>query len=112
MDLNLTDLLQVAFDATQDEPGDLPVELGGRVITRGLDAKQPRHPAWGRKAGLNSLEAFIQTVAELSALLDTITSNQTNRQTRVDGATIADVIEHLVGVERYVLGQLGRRPAL
>jgi uncharacterized protein (TIGR03083 family) len=112
MDLNLTDLLQVAFDATQDEPGDLPAELGERVITQSLDARQPRHPGWGRRAGLNSLDAFAQTAAELSALLDTITPEEINQLTRVDGATVADVIEHLVGVERYVLGQLARGPAL
>jgi uncharacterized protein (TIGR03083 family) len=30
----------------------------------------------------------------------------------VEGASVHDLVVHLVGVERYVLGQLGRRPAL
>jgi uncharacterized protein (TIGR03083 family) len=50
------------------------------------------------------------TAAELGQLLGNLTPEDWARRTQVaDGASVRDLVMHLVGVERYVLGQLGRR---
>ncbi len=115
MDLNAQQLLRVAFDAAAADHGDLPEALEAQVLARALTGAKPlRHPGWGGSEGpqLNSLSAFIKTAAELADLIDTLVPEDWVRATRVDQATVRDIVEHLIGVERYVLGQLGRRPRL
>jgi uncharacterized protein (TIGR03083 family) len=113
MDLTVDQLLRVAFDAVESDPGSLPAGLEARVLARSLDGpKALRHPAWrsGGDAEVDSLGAYIRTAAELADLLDALDVDDWTRQTRVEEATVRDVVVHLLGVERYVLGQLGRRP--
>jgi uncharacterized protein (TIGR03083 family) len=118
-DLTTDDLLRIAFDAVTAKPADLPEGLKPRVLALGLgsgppDQTQRRHPAWadlGRPAAA-SLSAFIKTAAELADLFDTLSADDWNRPTRIDGARVRDIVVHLVGVERYVLGCIDRREPL
>ena len=116
MDLTIQELLRVTFDAADMGADDLPASLADRVAARALLGPRPlRHPSWaGVDAGvpLSSLDAYIQTAMELADSLDTLTGADWGQPTRVEGATVRDIVGHLVGVERYVLGQLGRRPPL
>jgi len=115
MDLTIEQLLRVAFDAVESDPRDLPAGLEARVLAHSLDGpKSLRHLGWRSAEGaeLDSLGAYIRTAAELADLLDALDAGDWTRQTRVDHATVRDVVVHLLGVERYVLGQLGRRPRL
>jgi uncharacterized protein (TIGR03083 family) len=112
MDLNLSELLDVGFDVLADGDTDVPRGLDDRVLTAAL--AQPRaamHPAWvGDDPGaLTSLGALSRTAAGLSRLLDSLDPADWARTTNVQGATVHDLVVHLVGVERYMLGQLGRR---
>jgi len=112
MDLTVDQLLRVAFDAAEVDPGDVPAGLEGRVLARSFGGpKALRHPGWLDTHGseLNSLSAFIRTAAELAELLDELDADEWMQQTRVEEATVRDVVVHLLGVERYVLGQLGRQ---
>jgi len=113
MELSTDRLLRMAFDATADDPGDLPDGMEERVMARCRGGAKPsQHPDWaGPVAGaMGSLGAFVKTAAELVDLLDSLAPRDWGRPTRVEGATVRDLVEHLVGVERYLLGQLGRRP--
>jgi len=113
MDLTTDQLLRVAFDIAAAEPSDLPEGLEARVLARARASTPMRHPAWSDDgAPLGSLDAFIQTAVELADLLDHLGPTDWERTTRVDDVSVRGVIEHLVGVERYVLGQLGRRTPL
>jgi uncharacterized protein (TIGR03083 family) len=72
------------------------------------------HPGWDAGAGdpLTARAAFGRTAAELGALLDTLTPEEWIRPTGIRGGiTVADMVLHLIGVERYTLGQLGRGPS-
>ena len=60
----------------------------------------------------DALRSFITTASELGALLESLGPDEWARPTRIDGATVRQIGEHLVGVERYLLGCLGRRPSL
>jgi uncharacterized protein (TIGR03083 family) len=115
MDLTVDQLLRVSFDSAEADPDDLPAALEGQVLARIRTGPKPsRHERWASPEGaaLTSLSAFIRTASELADLLDTLAPDDWAQQTRVDGAAVRDVVAHLVGVERYVLGQLGRRPQL
>jgi uncharacterized protein (TIGR03083 family) len=111
MDLSHHDLLRVGFDATRDRRDDLPAGLGERLVAQGLAVRPARHPGWEGRQPLGSLDAFITTASEVAAVLDTVSPEQLTIPTRVENATIGEIVEHLVGVERYVLGQLGRAPS-
>jgi uncharacterized protein (TIGR03083 family) len=114
MDLTTDQLLRVAFDVAEADDADLPGGMGERVLAHTTAGpKTVQHPAWTAPDGrLTSLRAFISTACELADLLDGLSPDEWARVSRVDGATVRDVVEHLVGVEHYVLGQLGRRPRL
>jgi uncharacterized protein (TIGR03083 family) len=107
-------LLALGFDAVEAGAPPLPGGLGGAVRAAALGARRARHDGWRTSNGdLSALEAFVQTAAELSTVLAALTPHEWARPTRAAGAaTVHDVAVHLVGVERYVLGQLGARPAI
>ncbi|MEY2475719.1 MAG: hypothetical protein QOG87_1034 [Actinomycetota bacterium] len=102
MDLSQHELLEVGLDAVDVADSDLPDGMSDRI----LDAMSTR------TAGTQwpSRSAFIRTAAELGQLLDTLTPDEWERQTAVAGSTVRDLVSHLVGVERYVHGQLGAGP--
>ena len=113
MDLSTDQLLRIAFDAAAADHADLPEGLAERVLAGALAGAKPlRHPEWADPEGaeLSPLSAFIQTAAELADLIETLAPQDWARMTRLDETTVRDVVAHLIGVERYVLGQLGRRP--
>jgi uncharacterized protein (TIGR03083 family) len=68
------------------------------------------HPAW-TAGGVSSLSTCMRTAAELADLLDELGPEEWDRPTRVADLTVRTLLRHLVGVERYLLGQLDRRPA-
>jgi uncharacterized protein (TIGR03083 family) len=112
MDLSPHQLLRMAFDATAADGAAPPEGLEARVLAAALDGAKPvRHPAWADAdaATMSPLDAFGATAAELAELLDSLDPADWARPTRLDGVTVRGLVEHLVGVERYVLGQLGRR---
>jgi uncharacterized protein (TIGR03083 family) len=111
MDLNIDQLLDIGFDSAATLPNDVPAGLEGRVVARSLTSERPlRHPGWvdTDDAPLSALSAYIRTASEVAELLDMLAPGDWAEPTRVDGVTVHDIVEHLVGVERYVLGQLGR----
>ncbi|HXQ60615.1 MAG TPA: maleylpyruvate isomerase family mycothiol-dependent enzyme [Acidimicrobiales bacterium] len=120
--LNTDELLSIAFDAvtaTATRTG--PSEgLEEQVLTRVLAGEKPRrHPGWNERDRFepkwrraDSLDAFIKTAAELSTLFDSLSAGDWTRTTRIEGASVRQIVEHLVGVERYLLGCLDRRPRL
>ena len=114
MDLSQEALLSMASDA-----GELATErpdpalwrtLANGVVTAGGGA--PRHPDWSRTepAGITPLDAFIDTAADFGALVDSLDPDEWRRRTRIEGTVIRDLVQHLVGMERYLLGQLDRGP--
>jgi len=118
--LNSDELLSIAFDAVTTTRSKASEGFEERVLARSLASeKPPRHPGWDERDKFepqrhraDSLDAFIKTAAELSALFDSLGPGDWTRTTRVDGATVRQIVEHLVGVERYLLGCLDRRPRL
>ena len=113
MDLTTDELLRVAFDAVTEDRAEISGALGTRVLAGAVAGdKAPQHPGWADPEGdrPSSLRAFITTAAELAALLDTLAPEDWPRATRVQDVTVRKLVEHLVGAERYLLGQIGRRP--
>ena len=115
MDLNSGDLVEIGIDAmTTDAPS--------RRRTCGPASSAPRrrtdgpgpHPGWANGSdGLSTHAAFITTATELYGLLDSLTDDDWTRATDVqDRVSLRELVLHLVGVERYMLGQLGRRAVL
>jgi len=115
MDLTDRQLLDLALDAAESALDSVPSGLEASILDRSITTlRPPRHQGWDGDDGhrLSSLSAFIRTASELGDLLDTLTADELAAATRLPGAAVHDIVEHLVGVERYVLGQLGRRPRL
>jgi uncharacterized protein (TIGR03083 family) len=118
VDLNLSELLEVGFDAFESGqrfvPGErvAPNGLGVRVLEAAGSRPRPSvHADWvDADGGLTPLDALARTAAELGHLLDTLEPGEWACETQVQGATVHDLVVHLVGVERYLLGQLDRRP--
>lgn len=112
MDLNHETLLQLAADAAEAgaEQGASRTwqALEDRVLSANRGA--PRHADWSQaeQAGISPLDAFIDTAADFGSLLDSLYAEQWQLRTRVEGTVIRNLVQHLVGMERYVLGQLGR----
>jgi uncharacterized protein (TIGR03083 family) len=103
MDLSQHELLDVGLDAVEVDTIDVP----GGMQRRLLDAVGPTEVApWPSRA------AFMRTAAELGHLLDTLTPDDWPRPTAVARSSVRDLVAHLVGVERYVHGQLGAGPRL
>jgi uncharacterized protein (TIGR03083 family) len=115
MELSTDQLLQAAFDIARADEAELPAGLEERVLERARSSRLGSvHRSWSvpRAGRPSSLQAFIVTASELADLLDSLTGPEWARPTRAGGATVREIVEHLVGVERYVLGQLGRRDPL
>ena len=104
MDLSTNDLIAVGLDALEAEASALPPGLRSSVL-----AAAPSRPT---AAELTPLSAFITTAAEVGRLLDELTPDEWAAPTAVQGSVVRDLVAHLVGVERYVHGQLGRGPVL
>lgn len=114
MDLTTRELLELGLDAVDTDAHEVPSALRNRVLgTTAGSARQLRHPGWVSDDGsISPLAAFIRTAAGLGAMLDTLAPGDWERPTGVEGSSVRELVAHLVGVERYVLGQLGRRPKL
>jgi uncharacterized protein (TIGR03083 family) len=117
MELNQEQLLEVGFDSASSAVDGMPAHLSDRVANLGeggSTVKAPQHPGWSEPGAtrISALSAFVDTAAELGTLLDTLAGEDWRQRTRVDGVAVRDLVEHLVGMERYLLGQLGRRPRL
>ena len=118
--LTTDELLSIAFDAVIAEQSALPDGLEGLVLGRILTSDKPRrHPGWSAqdphepdRSRADSLNAFIKTASELALLFDSLSDTDWTRPTGIDGASVRGIVEHLVGVERYLLGCLDRRPRL
>lgn len=119
MDLSRESLVELALDSAAAGADGPPAGLWQRVTD--VTTKAPpgtgaptRHPGWARPevAGIAPLDAFADTAAEFGQLLDSLDAGDWERRTRVEGARVRQLAEHLVGMERYLLGQLGRRDAL
>lgn len=111
MDLTKHELLRLWADAAVEGMPDVRSDgkaIGDVLASRAID-RSARHPSWSshQTAGISPLDAFIETAAEFGSLLDNLEASDWTRRTRLEGTTIRDVVEHLVGMERYVLGQLG-----
>ena len=105
MDLTSTELIDVGLDALAGEPADLPDGIADRLRAAALERRRPLPTD-------DATAAFIETATQLLQLLDGLTPEEWERPTTVGGGVTArELVMHLVGVERYLLGQLGRRPA-
>jgi uncharacterized protein (TIGR03083 family) len=115
MDLNEDQLLDIAFDAALSGVESMPPRVWDGIsgaLEAGQSRKPMQHAGWKQADGRTSpLSAFIDTAAEFGELLDSLTEGDWDRRTRIDGIGVRDMVEHLVGMERYLLGQLGRRSA-
>ena len=105
MDLTQHELIDVALDAVEGDEAPLPAGLVDRLFEAMPNVADDTAP-WPSRA------AFMRTAAELGHLLDTLSRDDWNRPTAVRGSSVRDLVAHLVGVERYVLGQLGAAPRL
>jgi uncharacterized protein (TIGR03083 family) len=115
MDLNTEQLLHIAFDGAAVDEIAVPTRLWDRVLGASVNSGRPlRHEGWKNSAdaSLSSLQAYISTAAELAELLEALAPDDWASRTPVEGVHVRALAEHLVAVERYVLGQLGRRPPL
>ena len=112
MDLTRSELLDVGFDALAVDTADLPAGLGDRILAAATTGARPaRHRGWSTAGGADT--AFLTTAVELRQLLDALADDEWTNPTGVaGGASVRDLVLHLVGVERYLLGQLGRRPRI
>ena len=111
-------LLEMALDSAAADVGAMPSALWDRIAV-GNDhdpegARRRRHPDWAHVevSGTSPLDAFALTAAELGTLLHSLGAGDWTRRTRMEQTAVRDVALHLVGVERYLLGQLGRRSPL
>jgi uncharacterized protein (TIGR03083 family) len=113
MELTRRELLEIGVDALAGDRTDLlPPGMSGRVLGAALARPRPTiHPAWDTgRVEMSAHSAYMTTAAELAEMLGSLVPDDWAEQTDVgDGASVRDVVMHLVGVERYVLGQLGRR---
>jgi len=114
MDVSPERLLDLGFDAIEAGAPPLPGRLRNKVLSAAIGARLPRHAGWDARDGaLTPLDALVQTAAEVAVMLASLGPGDWARPTRAAGApTVHELVVHLVGVERYVLGQLGVRPPL
>jgi uncharacterized protein (TIGR03083 family) len=106
MDLSPAELFDIGLDAVEADRSVLPPGMQARVLAAATDHQRPRSPT------ITSLSAFMRTAAELGHLLDTLSPDEWTLPTAVYDSSVRELVVHLVGVERYVLGQLGQRPRL
>src|SRR6476619_6274303 len=104
MDLTRTELVEVALDVLESNRAELPDGMDGRVVEAALSRRRPAiHLGWAAPPSeLSPHAAFITTAAELGRLLGNLSPADWAQLTQVDGgASVRDVVMHLVGVERY-----------
>ena len=113
-----SELLEMALDSAACDDEATPGALWNRIAV-GNDhepggPRRRRHPGWAHAvvSGTSPLDAFTATAAELGTLFDSLASVDWARPTRMEQTAVRDVAQHLAGVERYLLGQLGRRSPL
>jgi uncharacterized protein (TIGR03083 family) len=117
MDLSNDELLTLSSDAavtSTESPPEAAAVVAAIVGQESGAGSAGRHAGWSRPAvsGITPLDAFVDTAAEFGSLLDSLAPADWRRRTRVqDGADVRQLVEHLVGMERYVLGALGAGPA-
>src|SRR5580704_8430613 len=113
MDLNDGLLLELAFDAASSDINDVPSSVWDEVVARtgrGATGTGPSDPNWSKSGAVqvSPFSAFIDTASEFGALLGTLDEQDWSARTRVEGTVVRDLVEHLIGMERYLLGQLGQ----
>jgi uncharacterized protein (TIGR03083 family) len=113
MDLTDRELIELGLDTVDADVFEVSDGLRARVLgAAGRRIRSAMHPEWSTTSGggLSPHTAFIKTAAELATLLDTLTRDEWSTMTEVEDASVAELVRHLVGVERYLLGQLGHGP--
>jgi uncharacterized protein (TIGR03083 family) len=119
MELNESQLFELALDSATAGPtptAPAPSSLREQISLRaseaagGPSAGGHRHPGWSRPepSGVGPLDALVRTASEFGALLQGLHPDDWALTTRLEGTTIREIVVHLVGMERYLLGQLGR----
>jgi uncharacterized protein (TIGR03083 family) len=114
MDLTTRDLLELGLDTVEVDSSDVPAGLRAQVLGAAANRIRPSmHLGWADSGGdgVTPHAAFIKTASELATMLDTLTSDDWAAPTGVEGASVRELVAHLLGVERYVLGQLGQGPS-
>lgn len=115
MDLTSDELLLVALDSAELAGGPVPSGLEARLLDAARAARPPRGADWlAPGATTSAFAAFSRTASDLGDLLASLSPEEWDARTALDGGDVRarDLVRHLVGVERYVLGQLGRLDAL
>jgi uncharacterized protein (TIGR03083 family) len=114
MDLTTSELLELGLDTVETPASDIPPGVRARVLQAASGRMRPSmHPDWADAggAGLPPHAAFIETAAALATMLDSLSPDDWSTPTSVGGTTVRELMAHLVGVERYMLGQLGSGPS-
>ncbi len=113
MDLTNDQLLGLSLDAAATGEAELPPTLVERVLSGARRARPGWTAAWevGDPRGREAAQAFVTTAGELGELVDGLAVDDWDRRTRLEAVTVRDLVRHLVGVERYMLGQVGGGPA-
>jgi uncharacterized protein (TIGR03083 family) len=114
MDLTTSELLELGLDAVETPATDIPSGLRARVLhTASARMRPAMHPDWAGGGGhaVTPHAAFIKTASELATMLDSLGHDDWSAPTSVGGTTVRELMAHLVGVERYMLGQLGSGPS-
>jgi uncharacterized protein (TIGR03083 family) len=115
MVLTTRELVELGLDVVESKATKAPAGLRAQVLGAAVGRLRPSmHPGWADTAGdgVSAHAAFIRTAAELATMLDSLAPDDWSFPTGVQGVSVGELVAHLVGVERYVLGQLGRRPPL
>jgi uncharacterized protein (TIGR03083 family) len=115
MDLTTEELLHIALDSAELAGGRAPSGLATRVLDAASAARRPHGADWATPgAPTTALDAFTRTASDLGDLLASLSPPEWEARTALDGGhvQVRDLVRHLAGVERYVLGQLGRLAAL
>lgn len=113
MDLSTRELLELGLDTVESGVSDVPRGLRAQVLGAAANRVRPSlHSGWAAAngSGTSPHAAFVKTAAELATMLDTLSPREWSAPTAVEGASVRELVTHLLGVERYVLGQLGRGP--
>lgn len=114
MDLTPRELVEIGLDALEADPaaggGPGPDGLGRLLAAARATGRPTRHPAWAAtaRAGLTPLASFTRTGADFGDLLGELSAEEWATELPIPGGTPRDLVRHLVGIERYLLGQLGR----
>jgi uncharacterized protein (TIGR03083 family) len=105
MDMNAEHLVDLGLDVVE---APVPLAVRGRVLE--AVAERPRSAWPAVEHGITAQTAFLRTAAEVGGLLDDLGPDEWHTPTAVTTATVHDLVRHLVGVERYIHGQLGLGP--